>query len=105
MKYILPLLLFGATDQRSYCRNNKILDVVDLDTEPWQRETTGMWIDVPKSTLQLLSSKNINPASAIHSAEHAFLNRFALSVDLKTECKAPEKEFKKAESERRRPAR
>jgi DEAD/DEAH box helicase domain-containing protein len=64
-----------------------------------------MWIDVPSSTLELLRSKDINPAGAIHSAEHAFLNRFALASDLKTECKAPEKEYNSRESQRKRPAR
>jgi DEAD/DEAH box helicase domain-containing protein len=93
--------LFGSV----VSRNNKILDIVDLETEPWQNETTGMWIDVPKSTLQLMKSKSINPAGAIHSAEHALLNRFALASDLRTECKAPEKEYKKSESPRKRPAR
>lgn len=86
-------------------RNNKILDIVDLETQPWQNETTGMWIDVPKSTLQLMKSKRIHPAGAIHAAEHALLNRFALAVDLRTECKVPEKEYKKSESARKRPAR
>jgi DEAD/DEAH box helicase domain-containing protein len=42
---------------------------------------------------------------AIHAAEHAILNRFAMSVDLRTECKAAEKEYKATESKRKRPAR
>jgi DEAD/DEAH box helicase domain-containing protein len=86
-------------------RNNKILDVVDLDTQPYERETTGMWIDVPKAVLEFMVSKGINPAEAIHAAEHAFLNCFPMSRDVKTECKAPEKEYKTTESQRKRPAR
>ncbi|KAL1947966.1 hypothetical protein VTO73DRAFT_13690 [Trametes versicolor] len=86
-------------------RNKAIIDAVDLDTPPWQRETTGMWLDVPKPALDLMRASGVNPAEAIHSAQHAFLNRFALSIDLKTECKPPEKEYKAAPSQRKRPAR
>ncbi|KAI0831138.1 DEAD/H helicase [Trametes gibbosa] len=86
-------------------RNKAIIDAVDLDTPPWQRETTGMWIDVPKPTLDLMRASGMNPAEAIHSAQHAFLNRFALAADLKTECKPPEKEYKAVPSQRKRPAR
>lgn len=39
------------------------------------------------------------------SAQHAFLNRFVMGADLGTECKAPEKENKVTESNRKRPAR
>jgi len=45
------------------------------------------------------------PAAAIHSACHAWMNHFALAIDLRTECKAPEKEFKATQSQRKRPAR
>ncbi|KAJ7684713.1 P-loop containing nucleoside triphosphate hydrolase protein [Mycena polygramma] len=85
-------------------RNNSILDTVDLDSDPWENETTGFWIDVPILTLELLRCKNFKPAAAIHSAAHAVLNRFLLT-DVKTECKAPEKEFKQQESSRKRPGR
>jgi DEAD/DEAH box helicase domain-containing protein len=64
-----------------------------------------MWIDIPKVFLDLMDAKGINPAEAIDSAQHAFLNCFALAEDLRTECKAPEKEYKLSESRRRRPAR
>lgn len=64
-----------------------------------------MWLDVPKPALDLMRASGVNPAEAIHSAQHAFLNRFALSIDLKTECKPPEKEYKAAPSQRKRPAR
>ena len=47
----------------------------------------------------------IHPAEAIHAAEHAFLNRFALAADLGTECKAAEKEYKATATTRKRPAR
>ena len=86
-------------------RNNKILDAVDLDTPAWERDTTGMWVDVPPSILSLFEDKGIHPAEAIHAAQHAFLNRFPLAEDVRTECKAAEKEYKKEDSGRKRPAR
>ncbi|KAJ7470339.1 hypothetical protein FB451DRAFT_1135554 [Mycena latifolia] len=85
-------------------RNNSILDTVSLDSDPWELETTGFWIDVPAPTLELLRRKQFKPAAAIHSAEHALLNRFVLT-DVRTECKAPEKELKRQESSRKRPGR
>ncbi|KAI0080595.1 DEAD/H helicase [Panus rudis PR-1116 ss-1] len=86
-------------------RNKAIIERVDLDTPPWERETTGLWLDVPRNTLQLMKDTGINPAEAIHAACHAFLNRFVLAKDLATECKVAEKEYKATESKRKRPAR
>lgn len=86
-------------------RNQRILDTVDLDTPTWERETTGFWIDLPTSLLDLMRDKKIDAAEAIHSAEHALLNRFGLSDDIKTECKASEKEYRVTASQRKRPAR
>lgn len=88
-----------------FTRNKTILDAVDLDTPSWNRVTSGLWIDVSASILSLFKAKGINPAEAIHAAQHAFLNRFPLAQDVKTECKAPEKEYKATESNRKRPAR
>ncbi|KAG8690861.1 hypothetical protein FRC11_008575 [Ceratobasidium sp. 423] len=93
-------------------RGQEILDVVDIQTPPYERMTTGkyrymvgMWMDVPKFILQLLKDKGINPAEAIHAASHAILNQTHLSSDLKTECKAPSKEYVQRETSRKRPAR
>ncbi|KAK0448318.1 P-loop containing nucleoside triphosphate hydrolase protein [Desarmillaria tabescens] len=87
-------------------RDRKIKDVVDLDNDPWEQETVGMWLDVPKQIPGWLNNKGIKPAAAIHAAEHAFLNKFALAQDVRTECKAEEKEIKiQKESQRKRPAR
>ncbi|KAG2115190.1 DEAD H helicase [Suillus discolor] len=86
-------------------RGNKVLDVVDVDTPPYERQVTGFWFDVPKDLLGLMKEKHFNLAEAIHSASHAWMNRFALSPDLRTECKAAEKEYNKEESQRKRPAR
>ena len=63
------------------------MDTVDLPTPPWERETTGFWMDLPTSVLDALRSSNIDSAEAIHAAEHAFLNQFPLSEDLKTDCR------------------
>lgn len=86
-------------------RNKTILDAVEVDTPPWDRDTTGFWIDVPKSILDLLRSLQLNVAEAIHAASHAFLIQFPLAEDVRTECKAAEKEYKVTESSRKRPAR
>ncbi|TDL27249.1 DEAD/H helicase [Rickenella mellea] len=94
-----------SVDRYMHRRNKAILEAVDLETPPFDRETTGMWIDVPKKILDILRSKGIHAAEAIHSAEHAFLNRFALSADLKTECKIPQKEYMAKDSKRKRPGR
>lgn len=72
---------------------------------PFERRTTGFWIDVPKATLDILRLKAINAAEAIHGAEHAFLNRFPMAADMKTECKVPVKEYMAADTKRKRPAR
>lgn len=65
-----------------------------------------MWLDVPKQIPGWLNNKGIKPAAAIHAAEHAFLNKFALAQDVRTECKAEEKEVLiEKESKRKRPAR
>lgn len=86
-------------------RNKAIIDAVDLDTPPWERESTGMWMDVPRPTLELMRNTGINAAEAIHAASHAFMNRFALAADLRTECKVAEKEYMVSVSQRKRPAR
>lgn len=52
-----------------------------------------------------MKGRGLMPAEAIHSASHAWMNRFALSPDLRTECKAAEKEYTDVESSRKRPAR
>ncbi|KIK06641.1 hypothetical protein K443DRAFT_129904 [Laccaria amethystina LaAM-08-1] len=88
-----------------FYRHGVILDTVDLETLPLEQNTTGFWIDVPNTLLQLMQSKGINAAEAIHAAQHAFLNQFPLAEDIRTECKAEEKEYKAAESRRKRPAR
>ncbi|KIK45797.1 hypothetical protein CY34DRAFT_777472 [Suillus luteus UH-Slu-Lm8-n1] len=98
---------FGRVDVTTvvFGAGNTVLDVVDVDTPPYERQVTGLWFDVPKDLLGLMKAKQFNLAEAIHSASHAWMNRFALSPDLRTECKAAEKEYNKEESQRKRPAR
>lgn len=77
---------------------------------PFVRESHGLWLDVPRMALEILSSKNINPASGVHAASHAIMSFTPLYVmtsegDIRTECKAPEKEFASKASSRKRPAR
>lgn len=76
-----------------------------MEMPPFERGTTGLWVDLPKSTLDILRLKGINAAEAIHSAAHAFLNRFPLAADLRTECKVPVKEYLAVGTKRKRPAR
>jgi len=106
-------------------RNGSIIDQVDLENLPWERETLGFWLDIPESLLQLFVDREVNPAGtkhpgyfssvgayrvcgfpeAIHSAQHAVLNRVQMSGGLLTECKAATKEYKTEKSKRKRPAR
>ena len=76
------------------------MDAVDLPTPPWERETTGFWMDLPTSVLDALRSSNIDSAEAIHAAEHAFLNQFPLSEDLKTDCRVVQEDNKDSQVKR-----
>ena len=40
-------------------RNNSILDTVDVDSEPWLRDSTGFWVDLSQRVLDVLRLKNI----------------------------------------------
>ena len=49
-----------------------------------------MWLDVPKSALDILDGRRLNVAGAIHAAEHAILSlmpQFVISMpgDVRTE--------------------
>ncbi|GAB7364836.1 hypothetical protein MBLNU230_g5629t1 [Neophaeotheca triangularis] len=91
-------------------KKRRILDAVQVDNPPIIIYSKGMWLDVPKSAVQILNSRRLNLAAAIHAAEHAVLSlmpNFVISMpgDVKTECKVAIKEFAKKESSRKRPAR
>jgi len=91
-------------------KKQRILDAVQVDNPPIIIFSKGMWLDVPKSAIDILNSRRLNLAGAIHAAEHAILGlmpNFVISMpgDVKTECKVAIKEFAKKETTRKRPAR
>ncbi|KAF2455098.1 hypothetical protein BDY21DRAFT_387218 [Lineolata rhizophorae] len=91
-------------------KKRRILDAVQLDNPPIVLYSKGMWLDVPRLALDILNSRRINIAGAIHAAEHAVLSlmpNFVVSMpgDVRTECKVALKEFAKRETSRKRPAR
>lgn len=91
-------------------KKRRILDAVQVDNPPIEIFSKGMWLDVPKSALEILNSRRLNVAGAIHAAEHAILSlmpNFVISMpgDVNTECKNPKKEFAQKETSRKRPAR
>ena len=47
-------------------RNGCIIDQVELENLPWERETVGFWLDIPKSLLRLFVDQEVNPAGAKH---------------------------------------
>ncbi|KAL9005402.1 MAG: hypothetical protein Q9188_001844, partial [Gyalolechia gomerana] len=91
-------------------KKRRILDAVQVDNPPVNIFSKGLWLDVPKSALQILNSRRLNVAAAIHASEHAILSlmpQFVISMpgDVRTECKVAIKEFAKKETSRKRPAR
>lgn len=91
-------------------KRGRILDAVQVDNPPIEILSKGMWLDIPKSALDILKNRGMNIAGAIHAAEHAILSlmpQFVVSMpgDVRTECKVALKEFAKKETSRKRPAR
>ena len=91
-------------------KKRRILDAVAVDNPPIDIYSKGMWLDVPKSAVEILVARRLNVAGAIHAAEHAILSlmpNFVVSMpgDVRTECKNAIKEFAKKETSRKRPAR
>ncbi|KAI9678297.1 MAG: hypothetical protein M1817_006242 [Caeruleum heppii] len=91
-------------------RRRRILDAVEVDNPPIEIFSKGLWLDVPPRALEILKSKRLNLAAAIHAAEHAVLSllpNFVISLpdDVRTECKNATKELAKKETSRKRPAR
>ncbi|KAK2741528.1 hypothetical protein FQN55_008282 [Onygenales sp. PD_40] len=79
-------------------KRGRILDAVALDNPPIDIHSKGLWLDVPKQALDILKSRNLNAAAAIHAAEHAILSlmpTFIISSpgDVRTECKVGLKEI------------
>lgn len=105
-------------------RRLEILEAVEVDNPPMKIQSKGFWLDIPRKALDLIREKNLNPAGGIHAAQHAIMNilplfisggattnpnvRFNSSIgeaELRTECKAPLKEFAQRNTSRKRPAR
>lgn len=91
-------------------KKRRILDAVTVDNPPIDILSKGMWLDIPRGALELLASRHLNIAAAIHAAEHAILSlmpSYVISMpgDVKTECKIAKKEFMTKQSSRKRPAR
>jgi len=79
------------------------LDAVELMTPPYTRETNGFWIELPAKVLQNLKKDGIDGAAAIHAAEHGLLNQFALSQDLKVDCRVVKEEYQEGVAAKRLP--
>jgi DEAD/DEAH box helicase domain-containing protein len=78
-------------------KRGRVLDAVAVDNPPIDIFTKGMWLDIPKKALEILQSRQLNIAAAIHAAEHAVLSllpTFVISSpgDVRTECKVAKKE-------------
>lgn len=81
-------------------KRGRVLDAVQVDNPPIDTFTKGMWLDVPKRAFEILESRKLNIAAAIHAAEHAVLSLFptfiiSLPGDVRTECKVAKKELGK----------
>ncbi|QBM85628.1 DEAD/DEAH box helicase domain-containing protein [Metschnikowia aff. pulcherrima] len=105
-------------------RKSEILEAVEVNNPPVVLRSKGFWIDIPSRAIEIIKEKSLNPAGGIHAAQHAVMNVLPLHItggattnpnarftpggpdsELSTECKAPEKEFAKRQSARKRPAR
>lgn len=91
-------------------KRRRILDAVEVDNPPITIHTKGMWLDVPRLALEILTSHRLNIAAAIHAAEHAVMSlmpSYVVSMpgDVRTECKNALKELATKETSRKRPAR
>ncbi|EGO59189.1 hypothetical protein NEUTE1DRAFT_145256 [Neurospora tetrasperma FGSC 2508] len=91
-------------------RMNRVLDAIQVDNPPVIRYSKGTWLDVPKSSLAILTSRRLHVGGAIHAAQHAIMSlmpNFVMSMpgDVRTECKNHLKEFARRETQRKRPAR
>ncbi|KAL3466388.1 hypothetical protein BJX64DRAFT_274641 [Aspergillus heterothallicus] len=81
-------------------KRGRVLDAVAVDNPPINLYTKGMWLDVPRRAFEILESRRLNIAAAIHAAEHAVLSllpSFVISSpgDVRTECKVAKKELGK----------
>ena len=88
----------------------RIIDAVETHNEPIIINSKGLWVDIPKLALELCVAKELSIAGAIHAAEHGIMGVFSRFIvagvdEIRTECKAPEKEFAERQTKRLRPGR
>lgn len=105
-------------------RKSEILEAVDVANPPVFLKSKGFWIDISERALLLIQDMKLSPSGGVHAAQHALMNILPLFIsggattnpnakyfsnlgeaELQTECKAPEKEFARRETSRKRPAR
>ncbi|KAH7376189.1 hypothetical protein B0T11DRAFT_17886 [Plectosphaerella cucumerina] len=91
-------------------KKKRVIDAVAVDNPPIVRFSKGMWLDIPREALVILTERRLHVAASIHAAEHAMLSllpNFVISMpgDVRTECKVALKEFAQRESQRKRPGR
>mmetsp|Transcript_5228 Transcript_5228/g.5916 ORF Transcript_5228/g.5916 Transcript_5228/m.5916 type:complete len:1187 (+) Transcript_5228:35-3595(+) len=105
-------------------RRSEILEAVEVKNPPVILLSKGFWVDIPQQALNVIQEKSLSPAAGIHAAQHAIMNILPLFInggattnpnakftsnvgesELMTECKAPEKEFARRQTKRKRPAR
>lgn len=105
-------------------RRAEILEAVEVNNPPVVMLSKGFWIDILNEVLEVIKEKSLSPAGGIHAAQHAIMSILPLFInggattnpnarftsnlgdsELKTECKAPEKEFAQRQSNRKRPGR
>lgn len=91
-------------------KSNRIIDSVETYNPPVIIDSKGFWIDIPSQALELITNKRLNIPGGIHAAQHAIISvlpRFIVTDmdEIRTECKAPEKEFSEKQTKRMRPAR
>lgn len=120
-KIQITIIVFGFF---KVSRSMEILEAVEVKNPPVVINSKGLWIEVPNKAIEAIKEKSLNPAGAIHAAQHAIMNVLpvyitkgatthpnarwapgAADAEISTECKAPEKEFAKRQSTRKRPAR
>lgn len=106
-KIKVTIIVFGFFKLDKFKR---IIDAVEVHNPPVIINSKGLWIDIPSRALEILESKQLNAAGAIHAAQHAIMGLLpkfivAGSNEIQTECKAPEKEFAERQTKRKRPAR
>jgi len=86
-------------------RNHITLDVVDVDMPPYERDSTGLWIDLSPEALKLMNEKEIQVAAACTRPSTPSSTASLWPQISGPSAKNAAKEFKTKVSTRKRPAR